>query len=171
MDYMRKHLFKSHHLIVLYKVAFSVYYKQIRNHMNPAKVNETIYKACKLKDCIQVTEIHSPINWLREVILSFNSDVWIPLANNPHVLLKHPPVPSGYTAKKEIFPLSVLNVSRLKVKESLKIIIRLKLFHNSSQLMTDPRQWIQRRVFFFHLINFVYLCSQQINQLVKHHTS
>jgi hypothetical protein len=37
---------------------------------------------------------------LREIILAFNADVWIPLADNPHVLLKHPPVPSGYTAEK-----------------------------------------------------------------------
>lgn len=34
---------------------------------------------------------------LREVILSFNADVWVPLANNPHVLLKHPPITSGNT--------------------------------------------------------------------------
>lgn len=154
---MRKHLFKSHHPIVIYKVAFSVYYyKQIRNYLNPAKVNEPIYKACKLKDCIQVTEIHSPINWLREVILSFNADVWIPLANNPHVLLKHPPVPSGYTAKKEMFPLSVLNVYRLKVKESLKIS-RLIFFQNPSQLMTDPRQWITGKVFFFPILQIFYI--------------
>jgi hypothetical protein len=37
------------------------------------------------------------INWLREVIFSFAMDVWILLADNPHVFLKYSPVPSGNT--------------------------------------------------------------------------
>lgn len=41
-----------------------------------------------------------PIDRLRKVVLPFNADVWVPLANNPHVLLKHPSVSSGNTGQK-----------------------------------------------------------------------
>lgn len=39
--------------------------------------------------------ICSPIDRLRKVVLPFDADVWVPLADDPHVLLKHPPVASG----------------------------------------------------------------------------
>lgn len=43
----------------------------------------------------------SPIDRLRKVVLPFDSDVWVPLADDPHVLLKHPPVASGDTAHRQ----------------------------------------------------------------------
>lgn len=43
----------------------------------------------------------SPIDRLRKVVLPFDSDVWVPLADDPHVLLKHPPVASGDTEHRQ----------------------------------------------------------------------
>lgn len=33
-------------------------------------------------------------------VFSLDADVWVPLGENPSVLLKHPPVPSGHTKLK-----------------------------------------------------------------------
>lgn len=54
-----------------------------------------------------------PIYRLRKVVFPFNSDVWVPLANNPHVLLKHPPVASGDTKCRQTLS-QKLECSRLK---------------------------------------------------------
>lgn len=43
----------------------------------------------------------SPIDRLRKVVLPFDPDVWVPLADDPHVLLKHPPVASGDTEHRQ----------------------------------------------------------------------
>lgn len=45
---------------------------------------------------------HTPVHRLREVVLPFYADVWIPLAKNPSVLLKHPLVPSGNAAERGV---------------------------------------------------------------------
>lgn len=42
-----------------------------------------------------------PVYRLWQEVFSLDADVWIPLAENPSVLFKHPPVPSGYTADRD----------------------------------------------------------------------
>lgn len=42
-----------------------------------------------------------PVYRLWQEVFSLDADVWVPLAENPRVLFKHPPVPSGYTAHRE----------------------------------------------------------------------
>lgn len=42
-----------------------------------------------------------PVKRLWQEVFSLDADVWVPLAENPGVVLKHPPVPSGHTANRE----------------------------------------------------------------------
>lgn len=58
-------------------------------------------RTCWKKRQLGLQVISLPIYRLRKVVLPFNSDVRVPLANNPHVLLKHPPVASGDTKHRQ----------------------------------------------------------------------